>query len=349
MTKTKLRWGIIGPGGIAKTFAAAIPKSQTGRLVAIGSRNPDRPGLAEDFAGTRIERGYDKLLACPDVDVVYIATPHVNHVEWAIKSLRAGKHVLVEKPIAMTRAGASRVYDEARKTGRFAGEAFMYRPHPQTHKLIELVRDGAIGTPRIIRSTFGFNAGDVLHGHRLFEPHLAGGAILDLGGYPASIVRLLAGAAERQPFLDPVSVSGAAYIEGGVDLWSSATLKFANGVIGELSCAMLAQQDNMLFVFGSGGTIAVTDFWYASGKTGGVGKITLTQGDKISSVEVKEDRWLYTFEIDDVAHAIDAGRLQFEAPGMSWDDSLGNMGVLDAWRQAVGQHYDFESNELSSF
>ncbi|ENN83850.1 putative GFO/IDH/MocA family oxidoreductase (plasmid) [Rhizobium freirei PRF 81] len=349
MNKAKLRWGIVGPGEIAKTFAAALRKSDTGMLTAVGTRNPARASLAEDFAGARIVDGYENLLNSTDVDVVYIATPHVNHVEWAIKGLRAGKHVLVEKPVAMTQAGAKRVYEEAKKANRFAGEAFMYRPHPQTRKLMELVRDGAIGTPRIIRSNFGFNAGRILSGHRLFEPSLAGGAILDLGGYPASIVRLLAGAAESLPFLDPELVSGAAHIEGDVDLWSSATLKFSNGIIGELSCSMMAQLDNTLFVFGSAGTIAVRDFWYASGRNGGVGTITLTQADMVSNIEVRDERWLYTFEIDDVARSIHAGNLEFNAPGMSWEDSLGNMGVLDAWRRTAGLHYEIEQDELGNF
>jgi predicted dehydrogenase len=350
MSIAKLRWGIIGPGGIARTFAEALARSETGVLVAIGTRNADKPGLADDFAGADIVQGYDALLAREDLDCVYIATPHSNHVEWAVKSLRAGKHVLVEKPIAMTAAGARRIYEEAQKHRLFAGEAFMYRPHPMTRKVLELLRGGVIGTPRIIRSNFGFDPGRILHGHRLFELDLAGGAILDLGGYPASMVRLLAGATENAPFLDPSTVVGVAHIGGtGVDFWSSALLKFDNGVVGELSCSMQVKQDNTLFVYGSDGIMTVKDFWFATGRTGGTGVIRVIKDDKVTDHDVREDRWLYTFEIEEVAVSIRGNRLEFEAPGMSWNDSIGNMVVLDSWRQSAGMHYPNEQDELSDF
>ncbi|MGV3574911.1 MAG: hypothetical protein ACO1O4_07220 [Devosia sp.] len=113
--------------------------------------------------------------------------------------------------------------------------------------------------------------------------------------------------------------------------------------------SMLAQQDKTLRVYGSTGTLSVKDFWFASRKTGGVGTIDLIQGDKTSQIEVREDRWLYTFEIDDVARSLAAGRLEFEAPGMSWGASLGNMGVFDAWREGAGLTYAVESNERADF
>ncbi|ODT67044.1 MAG: hypothetical protein ABS75_26080 [Pelagibacterium sp. SCN 63-23] len=351
MSKTTLRWGIIGPGGIAKTFSAALQKSATSTLIAIGSRNPGKASLAENFAGVQVVHGYEALLSRADIDVIYIATPHLNHVEWAVKTLQAGKHVLVEKPIALTAAGARRIYDEARRLNLFAGEAFMYRPHPLTQRLVELVRDGAIGAPRIIRATIGFNAREILPGHRLFDKSLAGGAILDLGGYPASIIRLIAGASEGKPFLDPEEVSGVAHIgETGVDLWASGIVRFAGGILGEMSISMLADQDNALQVFGSAGRIKLVNFWSASGKEGGVGRIELTVGDHISIHEVREDRWLYTFEIDALADAIAAGRLEFDTPGMGWADSLGNMSVLDKWRQSVGlSYFEAEQAEQQAF
>lgn len=181
-TVQPIRWGIIGPGTIARTFADGIAHSRTGRLEAIATRNPDKPGLAEAFAGARIIHGYDALLADPDIDAVYIATPHTGHAEWAIKAIRAGKNVLVEKPIALSAYDADAIFHEAKKAGVFAGEAYMYRLHPQTAKLLELVKARTVGDIRIIRSSFGFNMGSFRAGHRLFANETAGGGILDVGG-----------------------------------------------------------------------------------------------------------------------------------------------------------------------
>lgn len=341
-----IRWGIIGPGTIARTFAGGVAHSRTGRLVAIASRNPQKPGLAENFPGARIVEGYEALLADPEVDAVYIATPHTGHAEWAIRAVRAGKHVLVEKPIALSAFEAEAIYHEARKAGVFAGEAFMYRLHPQTEKLVELVKSGAIGTVRIIRSSFGFSMGSFRPEHRLFANETAGGGILDVGGYPVSMVRLIAGATEGKPFLEPEKVSGVAHLgQSGVDEWASAVLKFPNGIIAEVSCSIMAQQDNVLRIIGSEGRIEVKDFWFASGREGGVGKIEIFKGGNQETVEVEEERWLYSFEADAAGDAIRAGEKEFRWPGMSWADSTGNLRVLDQWRASVGLEYGVEKAE----
>ncbi len=206
-----IRWGIIGPGTIAKTFAEGVAHSTTGKLVAIATRNPDRPGLSDGFPGARIVNGYDALLSDAEIDAVYIATPHTGHAEWAIKAIRAGKHVLVEKPIALSAYDADAIFHEAKKAGVFVGEAYMYRLHPQTAKIVDLVKSGAIGEVRIIRSSFGFSMGSFRADHRLFANESAGGGILDVGGYPVSMARLIAGAASGQPFIEPTKVSGVAH------------------------------------------------------------------------------------------------------------------------------------------
>ncbi len=342
-TETSIRWGIIGPGRIAQTFADGIAHSRSGKLVAIASRNPEKPGLGDGFPGARIVNGYEALLADKDIDAVYIATPHTGHAEWAIKAIRAGKHVLVEKPIALSAFDAEAIYYEARKAGVFAGEAFMYRVHPQTAKLIELVKSGAIGDLRIIRTSFGFNLGKVNPEHRLFANDMAGGGILDVGGYPVSMARLIAGAVEGKPFLDPDKVSGVGHLgQTGVDEWASAVLKFPNDIIAEVSCSIMANQDNTLRIIGSDGRIEVKDFWFASGHKGGIGKIDVIKGSETQTIEVKEDRWLYSFEVDAAGDAIRAGQKEFAYPGISWADSIGNLKVLDQWRASIGLEYGVE-------
>ncbi|SNB84714.1 MULTISPECIES: aldo/keto reductase [unclassified Agrobacterium] len=342
-TEQPIRWGIIGPGTIAKTFADGIAHSRTGRLEAIATRNPDKPGLAEAFAGARIIHGYDALLSDPDIDAVYIATPHTGHAEWAIKAIRAGKNVLVEKPIALSAYDADAIFHEARKAGVFAGEAYMYRLHPQTEKLLELVKSRAVGDIRIIRSSFGFNMGSFRADHRLFANEMAGGGILDVGGYPVSMVRLIAGAVDGKPFAEPEKVAGAAHLgQSGVDEWASAVLKFSNGIVAEVSCSIMAGQDNVLRIIGSEGRIEVKDFWFAAGHKGGTGRIDIFRGDKVETVELPEDRWLYSFEVDAAGEAIRQGKKEFDAPGMGWGDSLGNLRVMDQWRASVGLEYSVE-------
>ncbi len=342
-TEQPIRWGIIGPGTIARTFADGIAHSRTGRLEAIATRNPDKPGLAEAFAGARIVKGYDALLADPDIDAVYIATPHTGHAEWAIKAIRAGKTVLVEKPIAISAYDADAIFHEAKKVGVFAGEAYMYRLHPQTAKLLELVKARAVGDIRIIRSSFGFNMGSFRADHRLFANETAGGGILDVGGYPVSMVRMIAGAVDGKPFAEPEKVAGAAHLgQSGVDEWASAVLKFPNGIVAEVSCSIMAAQDNVLRIIGSEGRIEVRDFWFAAGHKGGTGRIDIIRGDKVETIELPEDRWLYSFEVDAAGEAIRQGKKEFDAPGMAWADSLGNLRVMDQWRASVGLEYSVE-------
>ncbi|WP_296068000.1 aldo/keto reductase [uncultured Agrobacterium sp.] len=342
-TEQPIRWGIIGPGTIAKTFADGIAHSRTGRLEAIATRNPDKPGLAEAFAGARVIHGYDALLTDPDIDAVYIATPHTGHAEWAIKAVRAGRHVLVEKPIALSAYDADAIFHEAKKAGVFAGEAYMYRLHPQTAKLLELVKARAVGDIRIIRSSFGFNMGSFRADHRLFANETAGGGILDVGGYPVSMVRMIAGTVDGKPFAEPEKVAGAAHLgQSGVDEWASAVLKFANGIVAEVSCSIMAAQDNVLRIIGSEGRIEVKDFWFAAGHKGGTGRIDIVKGDKVETIELPEDRWLYSFEVDAAGEAIRQGRHEFAAPGMTWADSLGNLRVMDQWRASVGLEYSVE-------
>ncbi|AJY45934.1 aldo/keto reductase [Martelella endophytica] len=341
--KDHLNWGIIGPGTIARAFAGGLAHSKTGRLVAIASRNP-RPELAAHFPGIRCLTGYEALLADPEIDAVYIATPHTEHAEWAIKAARAGKHALVEKPITLSAMEADALYHEAAKAGVFMGEAYMYRLHPLTQKLIDMVKEGAVGEVRMIRSSFGFDMGEVVPGHRLFSADLAGGGILDVGGYPVSMARLIAGAAAGRDYLDPVRISGSARIgETGADEWAAAILTFENGIVAEVACSIRVQQDNVLWIMGSKGRIAVKDFWFATGREGGTMTIELYDG-KAGRTEIpfSDDGWLYAYEADAVHAALAAGRTGFAAPGMSQAESVANMRVLDHWRDAAGLVYPFE-------
>ena len=341
---SKIRWGIVGPGNIAKAFAGGVAHSRTGQLVAIGARDPGKASYAKDFPGARVVAGYEALIADPEVDAIYIATPHPSHAEWAIKAAEAGKHVLCEKPMGLTAFEADAMIHAARKAGTFLGEAFMYRLHPQTLKLVELVKSGAVGEIRLIRSSFGFAMPGFMPEHRLYANDLAGGGILDVGGYPVSMARLIAGAASGKPFVEPEKVVGTAHLgKSGVDEWASAVLHFPNDIIAEVSCSISLNQDNVLRILGTKGRIEVADFWFASGKQGGTGEIRIIRPEGTETVEVTESGWLYAFEIDAAGDAIRTDRQQFAWPGMDWADSLANLRVLDKWRAAAGLQYGIET------
>lgn len=346
MTETKIRWGIIGPGSIAKAFRGGLEGSTVGVLSAIATRDPSKPNLATDFPGVRVVKGYDALLADPEIDAVYIAVPHTGHAEWAIKAAEAGKHVLVEKPLALSAHEADAVFHAHKKAGTFAGEAFMYRLHPQTAKIVELVKSSAIGDVRMIQSSFGFSMGKFQPQHRLFASALAGGGIMDVGCYPVSMARLLAGAATGKAFADPVKVAGAARLnDEGTDDWAAAVLTFEGGIVAQVSCAVMVNLDNVLRIHGSEGRIEVPDFWFAGGnRDQGLGKIDIIKGGKTETVSVNEPAHVYSFEADAASRAIQAGQQEFSAPGMSWADTTGNLRVLDKWRADAGIEFSVEKS-----
>ena len=193
MSQSKLSWGIIGTGGIAKTFAQGLIHSRTGKLIAVGSRDhSSAKSFAEKFNPITAHGSYEALLADPDVQAVYISTPHPFHAEWCIKAARAKKHILCEKPLTLNYPEAMVVAEAARENKVFLMEAFMYRCHPQTAKLVDLIRSGEIGDVGVIQATFSFK-GHFHSNGRLFSNELGGGGILDVGCYAMSIARLLAG------------------------------------------------------------------------------------------------------------------------------------------------------------
>ncbi len=339
-TGTKVRWGIIGTGNIASRFASQVPTSATGEVVAVGSRSIDSANTFADKWNIENRHGsYDDLLADETVDAVYIATPHPMHVEWAIKTAEAGKHVLCEKPLAINKAWAEAMIEAAVANDVFLMEAYMYRCLPQTKLIAQLVRDGELGTVHQIQATFAF-ASSYRPESRIFADDLAGGGILDVGGYPVSMARLIAGAATGQPFADPAAVTAVGHVgETGADEWSVATLFFDGGVTAQVSTGVRLRDDNQVRIYGSEGYLVVEDPWF-----GGDGKpthVTLHKAGEEPRDISAEPALIYAAEADAVAAAIE----QRQAPEMSWADTLGNLTVQDAWRAAIGQQYASERDD----
>jgi predicted dehydrogenase len=259
-----LQWGILGLGSIAKAFANGLKQTDTGHLVAVGSRTKDKAvawGKEYGVAEAKCHGSYDALLADPDVQAIYIATPHPQHAEWAIKGARAKKHLLVEKPIGLNAAEAMAMTEAAIVNNVFLMEAFMYRSHPQIAKLVELLKSRAIGEVRLIQATFGFHAGFNPEG-RLFKNALGGGGILDVGCYAVSMARLVAGAAQGKDYADPTDVKGTGQLgASNVDEWAAAVLKFPGGIVAQVSTSVSLNQENQVRVFGTDGWIHLPTPW----------------------------------------------------------------------------------------
>jgi predicted dehydrogenase/aryl-alcohol dehydrogenase-like predicted oxidoreductase len=341
---TSLNWGILGAGNIAKSFAKGLAASKTGKLIAVGSREQAKAdAFAKEFGIPRSHGSYEAILADPQVQAVYIATPHPHHAEWAIKAAEAKKHLLVEKPIGINFAEAMAIVEAARLNDVFLMEAYMYRCHPLTHKLVDLLRNRAIGDVRVIHASFSFHAGFNANG-RLFNNAMGGGGILDVGGYCTSMARLIAGVAVGKDFAEPDYVGGAAHLgETGVDEWAVASLKFPGGVLANLSTGVGVNQDNAVRIFGSEGNLLIPSPWIPA-RDGGVATIILHQKDKAAQdLLVETDELLYGIEADTVARFID--QRQAASPAMSWEDTLGNMRVMDRWRAAIGLVYEAEKPE----
>jgi predicted dehydrogenase/aryl-alcohol dehydrogenase-like predicted oxidoreductase len=337
----RLQWGIVGTGSIAHAFAKGLAESKTGKLIAVGSRRQESADkFGDEFDLPTRHGSYEALLADSGVEAVYIATPHPLHAQWAIRAAEAGKHVLCEKPLALNHAEAMAVVEAAREHDVFLMEAFMYRCHPQTGKLVELIRSGAIGRVGVIQATFSFHAGFNPEG-RLFKQALGGGGILDVGCYCTSMARLIAGAAAGKDFEEPVEVKGAGHLgESRIDDYAIASLKFPNGILAQLATGVRLSQENVVRIFGSEGWILAPSPWVPSREGEPTKIIVHRSGKESEEIVVESDRPLYTMEADTVAANI--GRRQAAPPAMSWEDTLGNMRTLDAWRASIGLVYEME-------
>ncbi|HST66991.1 MAG TPA: Gfo/Idh/MocA family oxidoreductase, partial [Mycobacteriales bacterium] len=242
-----MRWGILGPGRISRQFLTGLAGSSTEHAVAVGSRDRDRArAVATEFGVDRAHGSYEELLADDAVEAVYVGTPNAAHGPWAIAAARAGKHVLCEKPLGVSRAEAEQMFAVAREQGVWLMEAFMYRFHPRTRKLTELVAAGDIGAPTLVRASFGFAVAD--RGNVRLSADLAGGALMDVGCYPVNAARMLAG---------PVAAATASARWQDVDVTLAGVLDHTGGALSVISCSLVSGRHNVLQVVGTDGVIDV--------------------------------------------------------------------------------------------
>lgn len=343
--KKKLSWGIISTGRIAEAFAAGVAHSEKGKLVAVASRSKEKAEkFAEKFNVPKAYGSYEDLLADSSVEAVYIATPHPMHAEWAIKAAEAKKHILCEKPIGINHAEAMAIVEAAIENDVFLMEAFMYRCHPQTKKLVELLQQKIIGDVRVIQATFSFHA-QFNPESRLYNNDLGGGGILDVGCYCTSMSRLVAGVACGKEISEPIEIKGCGHLgQTGVDEWTVAVARFPEDIVAQLSTGVAVAQDNVVRIFGTKGYIFIPSPWIIS-REGGVSKIIVQiYGEKQpQEILIETEKWLYSIEADTVAENIENRQAKF--PAMTWQDTLGNMKALDMWRQSIGLVYEREKPE----
>jgi len=304
-----MRLGLLSTASINRLVLAGARASDDVEVVAVASRDAAR---AEAYAGEHgIERAYgsyEALLADAEIDAVYISLPNSLHVDWSVRALEAGKHVLCEKPLTRRPEDVERAFDAADRAGRVLAEAFMYRHHPQTRKVAELVSEGAIGDLRAIRASFSFPLAD-LENVRM-RPELDGGALMDVGCYCVSGARLLAG--------EPESVHGVQRLgPTGVDTTFAGVLRFPGDVVATFHCSMDLPGRQELEVLGTERTLLVQAPWRSD-----LGGDVLLDGER---VEIPEGN-AYRLELEDLAAATRGDR----EPLLGRADALGQARTIDA-------------------
>jgi predicted dehydrogenase len=309
-----LRWGILGVARINRALVPPLQSSARHALVAIASRDGARAAeAARQWGIPRAHGSYEALLADREIDVVYVPLPNDLHVEWTVKAARAGKHVLCEKPLALSIADVDRVETAAHEAGVVVTEAFMYRHHPQTLRVKEMVSSGAVGTVRLVRGTFTFdltNGGD----YRL-DPAQGGGSLWDVGCYPLSYARFVLGEEPVEAF--GWSVTGPT----GIDETFVGQMRFPGGAIASFDCGFRSPYRTQVEIVGSEASILVSRPF----KPGLEERLVLTRGDETREIAIAGQE-LYRGEVEDMADAVLLGR----PPRVSLTESRGNVAVMTA-------------------
>ena len=331
-----LGWGIIGTGAIAGDFALALRGTSRCVVHSVSGTSPEKAlAFARRWELPRAAASLAELLADRDVQAVYVATPHPAHEAAALQAIAAGKHVLCEKPMTVDTASSARLIEAARAQGVFLLEAYMYRSHPIMQRLLGVLRDGAVGTIRHVHADFTFRV-DRDPAGRLFDRALAGGGILDVGGYPMSFARLIAGIREKKPFAEPVALHASGIIgPTGVDELATALLEFGSGMTANLTCGVHYDVGRSARIVGDEGHIQFDAPWTPQGGRHGLENsfVIHRAGKEPETIGVSCDKATYAIEAELVLDSLPASEAAW--PAMSWADTLGNMRALDAWRAAI--------------
>jgi predicted dehydrogenase len=326
--RTKFRWGILGAGAIARKFVTGVKALADHEVVAVGSRQQETADkFANEFAIPHRHAGYDRLVADPEVDAIYVATPHPMHKENTLMALRTGKHVLCEKPFTINAAETQELIAEARQRRLFLMEAMWTRFVPLLVEVRRRIAEGAIGQVRMVSADFGYRS-SFRADSRGFDPALGGGALLDVGVYPISLASMLLGTPDR--------IVGLAELGStGVDEQSAFVLGYPGGQLAVLSTAIRTTTPQDAVIMGEEGMIRIQPpFWIPK-------KMTLSvAGKSPQEIEVPYEANGYNYEAAEVANCVRAGKLESDV--MPLDESLTIMQTMDAIRAQWGMKYPME-------
>ena len=314
MPARRVRWGLLSTALINEAIITGAGESARAEIAAVASRDAARAeAYAREHVIPKAHGTYEALLDDADVDAIYVSLPNSLHVEWAIRALEAGKHVLCEKPFSRRATEVERAFDIADRDGLVLSEGFMWRHNPQTKRLQELIGEGAIGELRVVRASFSFplettrGAGDTR-----FRPDLDGGALMDLGCYCLSAIRLFLG--------EPVRLRGEQVVgPSGVDVVFTGTLGYESAAA-QFDCSFVLPRRAELELAGEAGTIFVRDPWTIA--TPG---FELRRGDEVEQIAV-EPASSYRLELDNVSGAISGE----EELLLGRDDALGQARAIEA-------------------
>jgi xylose dehydrogenase (NAD/NADP) len=310
-----LRWGLLGTARINRRLIPAMRSARRSTVVAVAGRDPERVAqYAKEWQIPAAHVGYDALLRDPAVDAVYIPLPNALHVEWTLRALDAGKHVLCEKPLALVPEDVDRVAAVARARERVVAEAFMYRHEAVIARVLDLVRDNAVGRVMTIASGFTF-ALDRPNDVRL-DPALGGGSLWDVGCYPVSIARLVAAS-------EPLEAFGwASWGPTGIDDSFTGVLRFPGELMATVHSSFTSRYRTWLEVGGQDGVLQISEPF----KPGPQVDIVVTRADESRVIRVEGPAMLYVRQVEDFVAAVVDGR----EPPVSLEESRGNAAALAA-------------------
>lgn len=331
-----MRWGIMSTARIARAFVAALGASETEQALAVGSRDAARAAaFARDLGIPRAYGAYEQLLADPDVEAVYIGLPNRLHAEWSIRAAQAGKHVLCEKPLAVSRAEAEAMFTATRETRVVLLEAFMYRFHPRTLQVKELIDSGAIGQVRLIRAAFGFTVTDPANVR--LSADLAGGALMDVGCYAVNFARMVAGCSPQ--YVD----ASARWAPSGVDETLTGALTYPDGPIAQIACSLASSHYHHAQVIGSEGGIEIDEAF--TPPLDRPARLRIWRGARSAAYEEMEFPPLnqYRLEAEGFSRLVRDGH--GAGPEMPLLETLDNLATIEALLRSAreGRHVEVES------
>lgn len=324
----KIRVGVLGPGRIVRRVMKDFHRAQGIELTAVASRSLERAREAAREYGAKYAFGsYEELAECKEVDLVYVATPHVFHCEQAIMMMEHGKHVIVEKPMAITWEETRRMTECARRKGVFLMEAMWTRFFPATIRMMELIREGAIGRVNHIYGVFSCSVEAPDPESRLFAPALAGGALLDIGVYPLMAATNILG-------WQPEKVQGMWKLtETGVDSRMSVQMQYEGGATAQFMTSLDAEGPSDLMIYGTKGYIRMEDFWHPT-------SFDVVCGGERKEYRFEEENEGFRHEFEAAARYIREGRT--EAPLMPHEESAAVSRITERLRHEAGVFYPGE-------